>query len=167
MKAKLAGREYDDLDPGVYDNSPSILERFPGKSGRLPPFRGIVKQFGQPIRETKDYSVSLADKYHQSIIKLHQLGTFRFDPSWEQIIDGKMVDFGTTCTIPHFMSNPELNLQLTPEMISMFELYMFTEVCQYYDALDGHIETWNEYVKDTTKYVPDEYAGTRERIYST
>ncbi|KAI1443372.1 kinetochore Sim4 complex subunit FTA2-domain-containing protein [Annulohypoxylon stygium] len=115
-------------------------ERFLGKDGRQPPIRGIVKEFGQ---DRQDLTTRVAKKYLRDIIRFQQLSIFNLDPGQRQLVDNKVADFTTAITIPHFMTNPELNPNLTPEQISDIEFQVFYLCSGDYWAFDEMIKDWN------------------------
>lgn len=105
--------------------------RFLGKDGRAPPIRGIVKHFGLQ-HEEESLQAPIVRKMLRDTIKLQQLGILNIDMATRQIIDDRISDFSTAITIPHFITNPELNPRLTPEMISLMELATFKMcMCDY------------------------------------
>ncbi|XDG01417.1 hypothetical protein ABKA04_001032 [Annulohypoxylon sp. FPYF3050] len=99
-------------------------ERFLGKDGWQPPIR-------------------VAKKYLRDMIRFQQLGIFNLDPGHQQLVDSKVADFTTAITIPHFITNPELNPNLTPEQISDIEFQVFYLCSGDYWAFDEMIKDWN------------------------
>ncbi|OAP60928.1 hypothetical protein AYL99_05930 [Fonsecaea erecta] len=122
--------------PGLED----MRGRFLGRDGRHPPIRCIVKEFGQaeePLRN-KDMKRILRD-----IIRLHQLGIIDVDMAHRQLIGGKLGDFSTAVTVPHFMVTPELNPRLTPEWISAMEFETFQFSINDFWDFDSTVQFWN------------------------
>ncbi|KAG5952846.1 hypothetical protein E4U53_007778 [Claviceps sorghi] len=113
------------------------------KDGRVPPIRGIVKEFGQSPEELDTFRTQDARKILRDIIQLHQLGIINIDVAIRQIINGKICDFSTAVTVPHFMTTTELNPRLTPEWISAmeFEVFQFT-ICDLWE-FDDMVFSWN------------------------
>ncbi|KAI0004789.1 kinetochore Sim4 complex subunit FTA2-domain-containing protein [Xylariaceae sp. FL0662B] len=71
------------------------------------------------------------------------LGIINVDVATRQIIDDRLGDFSTAITTPHFLTTPELNPHLTPEMISAMELETFKVSINDYLAFDGIMFDWN------------------------
>ena len=118
---------------------------FPGKNDRLPPIRGIVKSFGQsglPLRNKGARNVL------RDIIRLQQLGICNIDVAHRQLVDGKISDFSTTITTPHFLTTPELNPQLTPEWIPALEYETFMYCIADYWDFDGMVNEWNRELEE-------------------
>ncbi|TPX11788.1 uncharacterized protein E0L32_007525 [Thyridium curvatum] len=122
-------------EPGIEERS-----RYPGESGKDPPIRGIVKEFGQEntVLRVKDAKKALRD-----IIQLQQLGIVNIDPEQRQIINGKFADFSIAITTPHYMMNPEMNIFLTPEWRSAVEYEAFGHSLRDYLEFDNMIVGWN------------------------
>lgn len=119
--------------------------RFPGKDGRAPPIRGIVKEFGvtnAPLR------VKHVRKLLRDVIRFQQLGVIRIDPAHRQLVNGKLCDLSTALTVPHFLLNPELIPHLTPNWIPAieFEAFQFT-MADYWDIGEMVVE-WNSDVDE-------------------
>lgn len=174
--------QFKDLDlsfnGSIYQPGDDELRaRFLGKDGRLPPIRGIVKEFG-PIADTlraKDMRKLLRD-----VVKLQQLGIINLDVSDRQIIGGKFCDFSVALTTPHFITTPELNPHLTPEWISAMEYETFKFSINDYWDFDEMVKLWNrerEDQRDISVYAfPDGHGchvkynlrstPARERVYS-
>ncbi|KAI8666918.1 hypothetical protein NCS56_00826700 [Fusarium sp. Ph1] len=114
--------------------------RFPGKDGRPPPIRGIVKEFGQP---EKELSMRTLRSILKDVIQMQQLGIIRLDVADRQFINGKMADFITAITFPHFITSPELNPHLTPEMVSAMELETLLFSRKDYQEFDQMMGMWN------------------------
>ncbi|KAI1453749.1 kinetochore Sim4 complex subunit FTA2-domain-containing protein [Annulohypoxylon moriforme] len=126
-----------DPEYGVYEDLRSL---FPGKSGRKPPIRGILKEFGQ--RDV--LTTRLAKKILQDVIKFQQLGIFQLDVAERQIINGKLSDFSIAITTPHFITNPELNPNLNPDQLSWMEFEVFKLSSLDYWRFDDMIYYWNQ-----------------------
>lgn len=117
-----------------------MRSRFLGKDGRLPPIRGIVKEFGT---RNEEFRATDARRILRDIIKLQQLGIIRIDVAHRQIIGGKLADFSTAIAIPHFITTPELNPCLTPEWIAAMEYETFQHSINDYWDFDGMVQLWN------------------------
>ncbi|UPL04346.1 hypothetical protein LCI18_015280 [Fusarium solani-melongenae] len=103
----------------LFPDGMDMRGRFLGKDGRPPPIRGIVKEFGQP---EKELSMRTLHSILKDMVQMQQLGIIRLDVADRQFINGKMADFSTAITSPHFITSLELNPHLTPEMVSAMEL---------------------------------------------
>ncbi|KAF2969474.1 hypothetical protein GQX73_g4134 [Xylaria multiplex] len=123
--------------PGAED----MRSRFLGKHDRAPPIRGIIKEFG--VEDEKNLGATIVRKILRDIIKLQQLGIIRIDVATRQIIDDKICDFSTAVTIPHFITNPELNPRLTPAMVSAMERETFKLSINDYLEFDDMMFDWN------------------------
>lgn len=135
---------------------------FPGKSGRPPPIRGIVKELGRTDEALRNQD---ARRIFRDIIRIQQLGIIRIDPALRQLVNGKHADFSCAITTPHFISNPELNPHLTPEWISAMEKELFVHSITDYGDFDNMVTEWNEAHKDHSKHV-DVYAFPNAKIYN-
>ncbi|KAI8717424.1 hypothetical protein NCS52_00818300 [Fusarium sp. LHS14.1] len=122
-----------------------LRSRFLGKDGRPPPIRGIIKELGQPNENlcTGTLRGILGD-----VTQIQQLGIIRLDIAHRQIISGKLSDFSTTITFPHFMTNPELNPHITPEVMARMELQTFKMSLCDYCMFDDMVQEWNYYHRD-------------------
>lgn len=114
---------------------------FPTTDGRPPPLRGILKTFGIEDRQLRP---ARARRLLKNIVNLQQLGIFRVDAALRQIIDGKIADFSTSITIPHFLSNPELNIHLTATDMALMEDQLFELAIMDYFQFDQMVLEWNE-----------------------
>ncbi|KAL1888651.1 hypothetical protein Sste5346_009443 [Sporothrix stenoceras] len=97
--------------PGYYD----MRGRFLGeRSGKPPPIRGLLKALGKPgpVTDPPNFTISSARRLLRNTIKMHPLGIIFLDTRQDQFIEDKMCDFSQTLTVPHFLTNPELNPQL-------------------------------------------------------
>ncbi|KAM0548515.1 hypothetical protein ACHAPJ_009838 [Fusarium lateritium] len=153
----------DEDDPGYFD----MRSRFLGRHGRLPPIRGIVKEFEQADQDLQNRG---AKKIIKDIIRIQQLGIVNMDVAHRQIINGKLSDFSTAVTIPHFITNPEMNPRLTPEWISSMEMETFILSYKDYRDFDMMIDEWNgEHEKKVTvEALPGGYdCETKHRLRST
>lgn len=130
-----------------------------GKSGREPPIRVLVKELGRQDEKLRDRD---ARKILRDVIQLQQLGIIHIDVGHRQIISGKLGDFSTTITVPHFVTNPELNPQLTPEWISAMEFETFQFSINDYWTFDEMVLEWNEENEDRKDQV-SVYAYPRGR----
>lgn len=124
---------------------PEQRPRFLGRDGRQPPIRGIVKELGQSDGRLRAHG---ARRTLRDVIKLQQLGIIHIDVAHRQLINGKLADFSTAVTTPHYMTNPELNPYLTPNMIAAMEFEMFQFSIGDYWTFDDMIEEWNEECED-------------------
>ncbi|KAI0455163.1 kinetochore Sim4 complex subunit FTA2-domain-containing protein [Xylaria acuta] len=124
-----------------YPGAEDMRSRFLGKDGRASPIRGVVKDFG--LGDEENLRATLVRKIRRDVIKLQQLGIIRIDVATRQIIDDKISDFSTALTVPHFLTTPELNPRLTPEMISAMELETFKLSISDYLDFDGMMFDWN------------------------
>lgn len=125
-----------------YDQEELHRSLYLGKNGRVPPIRGIVKEFGKE-EEEENLRPKLLRKILRDISKLQQLGILGFDVAARNIINGKFGDFSTAITVPHFLTTPELNPFLTPDMISAMELETFRLSLSDYLEFDMMIFEWN------------------------
>jgi hypothetical protein len=132
---------------------------FVGRDGRLPPIRGIVKELGlQPVES--ELQPALLTKILGDLRLLQQLGILSIDVATRQIISGKLCDFSTAITIPHFITTPELNPNLTPEMVAAMELETFLQTKNDYHAFDDMMFDWNlEYAKEKGPIAVRAYPG--------
>jgi hypothetical protein len=122
--------------PGLED----MRSRFLGKDGRAPPIRGIVKEFGHG---DEDLRTRDARRILRDIIRLQQLGIINVDVAHRQLIGGKLCDFSSTITAPHFLTTPELNPCLTPEWISAMEFETLEFSMGDYWYFDEMVRGWN------------------------
>ncbi|EOO00802.1 hypothetical protein UCRPA7_3792 [Phaeoacremonium minimum UCRPA7] len=133
------------------DGPKDCRSRYLGKSGKPPPVRGIVKALGR-VQEEKTMRAPFLRKILSTIPKLQKLGIFSLDLKSDQFIDGKLGDFSVAVTVPHCLTNPELNPYLTPEMISILESYTFRESLDDYRGFDWMVFDWNtQYAKEKGK----------------
>ncbi|KIH94906.1 hypothetical protein SPBR_03732 [Sporothrix brasiliensis 5110] len=128
------------------------------RSGKPPPIRCIVKKLaklecgieghtmgvskkgqalylgsGRVNPKIGNFSVPAARKILRTLIHLHQLGIFHVDVRREQFLDGHFCDFSTAVTIPHFLTNPELNPRLNAEEMALMEHETFVyAMCDYW-----------------------------------
>ncbi|OAA61821.1 hypothetical protein SPI_04680 [Niveomyces insectorum RCEF 264] len=117
--------------------------RFLGQlsQNKLPPIRGIVKEFGQA---DPALTKRLARELLRDIVRLHSLGIVNLDVDFRQVINGKFVDFGGAMTLPHFRFSPEVHGQLEPAVQRVVELELFM-MCTYdYLAFDNMVCRWNQ-----------------------
>ncbi|KAI8633147.1 kinetochore Sim4 complex subunit FTA2-domain-containing protein [Xylariaceae sp. FL1651] len=122
-----------------------VRSRFLGKSGRPPPIRGIVKEFGPSDEDLRTKDVR---RILQDVIRLQQLGIIHIDVAHTQIISGKICDFSTAITVPHFVTTPELNPCLTPEWIAAMEFETFQFSINDYWEFDEMVRVWNDEQED-------------------
>ena len=128
-----------------YPGGDDMRSRFLGKDGRAPPIRGVVKDFG--LEDEENLRTTLVRKILRDVIKLQQLGIIRIDVATRQIIDDKISDFSTALTIPHFLTTPELNPRLTPEMICAMELETFKLFISDYLDFDEMMFDWTCFMR--------------------
>ncbi|RSL55581.1 hypothetical protein CEP54_009279 [Fusarium duplospermum] len=117
-----------------------VRSRFLGKGGRPPPIRGIIKELGQPDEKLRTRTLR---SILQDVIQIQQLGMISLDIAHRQIINGKLSDFSTTITFPHFITSPELNPHLEPEVMARMELQTFKMSLHDYCMFDDMVREWN------------------------
>lgn len=137
LRDRFPGRKLEKL---FQDNPGSRRRGFLTKGGRPPPIRAIVKEFGTGMDRLRNRQMSKALK---DMIQLHQLGIIGIDVAKRQFINGKLCDFSTAMTTPHFAMNPELNPLLTPLGISRMEFDLFLFSADDFGAFDEMIWEWN------------------------
>ncbi|KAK8927818.1 hypothetical protein VCV18_004304 [Metarhizium anisopliae] len=128
------------IDASIPDD---VRWRFVGKSGRPPPIRGIVKELGVPDEE--NLRPAVARSILRDIIRMQKLGIIGIDVMDVQIVSGKLCDFSTAITTPHFLTTPELNPHLTAEMVSLMEFTTFDKALSDYKRFDDMIREWNRF----------------------
>ncbi|KAL9563458.1 hypothetical protein ACKAV7_012538 [Fusarium commune] len=157
---------YHDDNEDEYYNDPNLRDmrsRFRCSDGSLPPLRGIVKEFG----ESKDLDHKGAKRLLRDIKYVQQLGITDLDLAYRQIIKGKLFDFSTSITIPHFASNPEWNPHLTQRWKSKIEFELFATCYKDFRDSDITIHEWNEDHKDkqvNVRALPEGYPPERRRL---
>ncbi|KAF4952676.1 hypothetical protein FGADI_6566 [Fusarium gaditjirri] len=157
---------YHDEDEDEYYKDPNLQDmrsRFRCSDGSLPPLRGIVKEFG----ESKDLDHKGAKRLLRDIKYVQQLGITDLDLAHRQIINGKLSDFSTAITIPHFASNPEWNPHLTQRGKSKIEFELFATCYQDFRNFDTMIHKWNEDHKDkqvNVRALPEGFPPERRRL---
>lgn len=124
-----------------YPGYQNMRSRFPGKDGKDPPIRGIVKEFGQC---DEDLTTLRARKLLRDIIGLQQLGIINIDVAHRQVISGKLSDLSTAITLPHFLTNPNLNPNLHPRQIAAMEFETFQLSSYDYWCFDDMVQEWNK-----------------------
>ncbi|KAK9442322.1 hypothetical protein VB005_03381 [Metarhizium brunneum] len=129
--------------PGYED----VRGSFPGRSGRPPPIRGIVKEFGLGVEELKTRDMK---RLFRTMTQLQQLGIINLDVGDRQLIDGKICDFSTAITVPHPVTTPELNphLYLESESLHVLQLGTFLLCMNDYWTFDDMVRLWNEEHED-------------------
>lgn len=133
-------------DDWGYDKDFDARLRFVGKDGRPPPLRCIVKAFGQAIQieEEASFREVMARRLLRDIIRLQKLGIIEIDVGIQQLIDGKIGDFSTAITMPHFITNPELNPNIAqPAMIEAMSKATFEHCVNDFINFDDMIAGWN------------------------
>ncbi|ATY61646.1 hypothetical protein A9K55_009367 [Cordyceps militaris] len=147
-----------DCPGGNHDEGP-LRERFLGPDGRPPPIRGIVKEYAPPGEE-HEFRQADAEKMLADVKKLQQLGITRIDVAARQVIGGRISDFSTAVTTPHFATTPELNPHLTPDMRRAVELQAFIHAKEDYLEFDAMIREWNwEHAKEHGVITASAYPG--------
>ncbi|KAL8403808.1 hypothetical protein RB594_008891 [Gaeumannomyces avenae] len=130
-----------------FDNCPpqsNVRTMWPGRDGRAPPIRGIVKELAEEVPE-RDLNEALAARMLADIGKFQQLGIFRIDVAPRQMLGNKTVsDLSTACTIPHWMATRALNPNLTPEQLEGMRLETFCRAKADYLQFDDEIDGWND-----------------------
>ncbi|KAH6981826.1 kinetochore Sim4 complex subunit FTA2-domain-containing protein [Ilyonectria sp. MPI-CAGE-AT-0026] len=117
---------------------------FQDKNAKPPPIRGIVKEFGQGMKVLQTRG---ARKIMREMSLLQQLGIFNLDPGIRQMVNNKWADFSLAFTVPHYISNTELNPHLTPEMIADLEFEAFNICRNDYMDFDEMVFFWNKHAK--------------------
>ncbi|KID83196.1 hypothetical protein MAJ_11326, partial [Metarhizium majus ARSEF 297] len=135
-----------EFNGNVYDSGcDDVRASFTGKSGRPPPIRGIVKEFGS---EAKNLKTKDMRKVLQDIKRFHQLGIIGLDVADRQLINGKLCDFSTAITVPHFITTPELSPYLPPVAPPAMAYETFLITIHDYWAFDDMVGLWNEEHED-------------------
>ncbi|KAI0183257.1 kinetochore Sim4 complex subunit FTA2-domain-containing protein [Xylaria flabelliformis] len=153
-----------DIDESGYIDEEEQRMLYPGKSGRPPPFRCIVKAFGRSIDEDQGdvFRQGLARQLLRSVIKLQKLGIIETDVAIRQVIDSKLGDFSTAITLPHFITNPELNPHLSSAMIRSIKKQTFVHCINDYLAFDSMVDSWNfEYGRNRGRLSIEAFPGGR------
>lgn len=154
----------DSESSGYCENSELNRKRFVEEHGRPPPYRCIVKALGQGIddNEYERFRQPMARQLLRDIIKFQKLGILRLDIGIRQMIDGKMVDFSTAITMPHFITNPELNPHLSPSMVEAIRKATFEHCMNDYLEFDGVLWEWNDnYGAESGRISVEAYPGGR------
>lgn len=125
-----------------YPGGDDMRSRFLGRDGRAPPIRGIVKEFRHQAEED-ELQPEVISKMLGDIGRLQQLGIVSVDVAARQLVGGKISDFSTAITVPHFVTSPELNPGLTREMRIAMELETFRLSKDDYLAFDEMMFDWN------------------------
>ncbi|KAI1501573.1 hypothetical protein F5X99DRAFT_198562 [Biscogniauxia marginata] len=155
-----------DINESGYIDEEEQRLLYPGKNGRPPPFRCIVKAFGRSIDEDQGDIVQqgLARQLLRSVIKVQKLGIIEIDVATRQVIDSKLGDFSTAITLPHFITNPELNPHLSPTMIQATKKQTFAHCINDYLAFDSAIRSRNfDYGRDRGRLSIEAFPGGRGR----
>ncbi|EFY84239.1 hypothetical protein MAC_09717 [Metarhizium acridum CQMa 102] len=140
MMEKFSDNELE-FNGNVYDAGyDDIRASYAGKSGRPPPIRGILKEFGSEAKnlKTKDMRKVLRD-----VKRFHQLGIINLDVADRQLINGKLCDFSTAITVPHFITTPELNPHLPPIALPALAYETFLITINDYWTFDDMVRLWN------------------------
>ncbi|KAJ9130230.1 Kinetochore complex Sim4 subunit Fta2 [Pleurostoma richardsiae] len=125
-----------------YPGGDDMRSRFLGRDGRPPPIRGVVKEFMHQAEED-GLQPAVFHKMLGDIRRLQQLGIMRIDVAARQLVGGKISDFSTAITVPHFVTTPELNPSLTRDMRTAMELETFRLSKDDYLAFDEMMFDWN------------------------
>lgn len=88
-----------------YPGGDDMRSRFLGRDGRAPPIRGVVKELRHQAEEDELQPAELS-KMLGDIGRLQQLGIVRIDVAARQLVGGKISDFSTAITVPHFVTTP-------------------------------------------------------------
>ncbi|CAH0059177.1 unnamed protein product [Clonostachys solani] len=139
LRDRFPGRKLEDI---FQDEPGSRRRNFLTRDGRQPPIRAIVKEFGTGVDKLRNRQLS---KTLQDVVQLQQLGIIQVDVAQRQIINGKLCDFSTAMTTPHFAMSPELNRHLKPWALALMEFNLFLSSCKDYSAFDEVVEEWNEH----------------------
>lgn len=164
--------QFPDIDfDGTIDNNGDDLwrTRFRGRDGRVPPLRGILKEYGLTPNE-EDLQVADFKKMLDDTGRLHQLGILSLDIATRQFISGRLTDFSRAITTPHFFTTPELNPHLTPAMQEMLEVITFRSTRSDYISFDWMLNYWNEEYADekgaiTLRAFPNEKSAAPLKSY--
>lgn len=146
--------DFPDVDfTGDIDRTrePYLRTRFLGRDDRAPPIRGIVKEFRPHQGEEDELGPAVAKKMLGDISRLQQLGIIRIDVAARQLVGGQICDFSTAITVPHFITSPELNPELTQRMRSAMELETFRLSLGDYLAFDNMVLEWNQEFSNDNK----------------
>ena len=81
-------------------------------------------------------------------MRLQQLGIISIDVAYRQLISGKLADFSTAITTPHFVTTPELNPSLTSECLLLMEYEIFQYSINDYWEFDDMVQLWNDEHED-------------------
>ncbi|TWU71825.1 hypothetical protein ED733_001846 [Metarhizium rileyi] len=113
---------------------------YPGKSGRPPPIRGIVKELGS---QAETLNMKVLRRYLDDIKRFQQLGIIQLDVAERQFIGGKICDFSTAVTLPHIMTNSELSPHLPSAIQPYMEYQTFLLSISDYWSYDVMIQDWH------------------------
>ncbi|KAL8387102.1 hypothetical protein RB595_010155 [Gaeumannomyces hyphopodioides] len=136
----------DPLDP--LDVALDARGHFKGRDGRSPPIRGIVKKLGRMVDESGMTNKSFTT-LRRNVRLLHRLGIMSIDiaasgPCFDQYVDDmQLCDFSVSVTVPHFMTNPEMNPALTAKMKRIMEAETFRLVSSDLFDFDSVVKAWN------------------------
>ncbi|SPO07228.1 uncharacterized protein DNG_09922 [Cephalotrichum gorgonifer] len=142
-------RDFGYTSPNEQEEPRNARERFLGKNDRKPPFRCIVKEYGE---RTTDMRPQDFRKILRNIEKLQQLGIINLDMALRQIFNGKLSDLSVTMTTPHYLINPELNPELTERQKVHMEFNTFGICVRDYAAFNFMVDEWNERIADRRKH---------------
>ncbi|KIH87265.1 hypothetical protein SPBR_04998 [Sporothrix brasiliensis 5110] len=136
--------------PGAYD----MRSRYLGeRSGKPPPIRGILKELGTSIEWVDPPNLTVRDAHRilRDIIQLQQLGIFSLDVRRDQLINNKFCDFSVAMTVPHFLTNFELNPKLAAEQKRAMVHEAFLIASNDYWAFEEMIYSSCEKPRQTSK----------------
>ncbi|KAI0515188.1 kinetochore Sim4 complex subunit FTA2-domain-containing protein [Xylaria bambusicola] len=124
-----------DIDETGYREEEEQRLLYPGKDA-----------LGETIDEDRGdvFPQGLARQLLRSVVKLQKLGIIEIDVAIRQMIDGKLGDFSSAITLPHFITNPELNPHLSPVMVRAITRQTFVHCMNDYLAFDSMIHSWND-----------------------
>ncbi|KAG8416975.1 hypothetical protein J3459_013029 [Metarhizium acridum] len=154
-----SGADLDFTGSGDYPGLDELRSRFLGQSGRPPPIRGIVKELG--VADEDNLRPAVARNVLRDIIRLQKLGIIGIDVRDVQIVSGKLCDFSTAVTTPHFLTTPEINPHLTADMVSLMELATFSIALQDYKSFDDMIREWNLFMGKARRISITAFPGGR------
>ncbi|KAI1744600.1 kinetochore Sim4 complex subunit FTA2-domain-containing protein [Xylaria scruposa] len=113
----------------LYDESiRDMCSIFPGKNGRAPPIRGIVKEFGSTLKDMREKDLSIIG----------------LDIADRQLINGKLSDLSIAITTPHSVTTPDLNPDLTWELTRAMESELFRIAKEDYHDIDAMLCSFSD-----------------------
>ncbi|KFA56191.1 hypothetical protein S40293_00141 [Stachybotrys chartarum IBT 40293] len=137
---------HEDLDflgeaTSYWPIDPALRSRFVSSAGKLPPIRGIVKEFGQNL----NVFTTLTARYALRDTKaLHRIGIFGLDARMDQLLNYRPTDFSVATTLPHYLFSPELIPSVSPDTANTMEERLFY-ICLYdYEQHDLMVFEWEQ-----------------------